>query len=76
MTMMSPALAPRVIYALAGAADVAPVTVRRRLQGLPLKPSTLARLEAAATRLSVVLPSFAPAAPSAPATTPAPSERG
>lgn len=63
MTMTSPALAPRVVNALAGAADVAVVTVKRRLLGLPLRPSTLARLEAAAAKHGVALPPLRPTEP-------------
>lgn len=49
-------LPPRTLLALAAAADVSPNTVRRRLDGLPMRPSTRARVEAAAKRLRVRLP--------------------
>ena len=49
-------LAPRTLLALAVAADVAPNTVRRRLAGLSMQPSTRARVEAAARKLRVRLP--------------------
>lgn len=49
-------LTPRQIRALSVEADVAEPTVRRRLQGRPVRPSTSARLDAAAVRLGLPLP--------------------
>ena len=49
-------LSPRTLLALAAAADVCPNTVKRRLDGRPMRPSTRARVEAAAKRLRVRLP--------------------
>lgn len=54
----SVALAPRLLLALASKADVAPNTVRRRLDGRPMRPSTRARVEAAARRLRLTLPPY------------------
>jgi hypothetical protein len=47
---------PRQIRALSVEADVAEATVKRRLSGLPLRPSTSARLDKAAKRMGVKLP--------------------
>ena len=47
---------PRTLLALAAAADVSPATVRRRFDGRPMRPSTRARVEAAAKRMRVRLP--------------------
>lgn len=49
-------LTPRLIRALSVEADTAEATVRRRLAGKPTRPSTCARIEAAAARLGVALP--------------------
>ncbi len=72
-------LPPRVLYALASAADVSLETIKRRLQGRPLRPSTAARIEAAAARLKVELPAPVAAAASwggqRPGPTPPPSAR-
>ena len=46
----------RTVWALALEADTDPATVRRRLAGHPLDPSTAARVERAAAKLGVVLP--------------------
>lgn len=54
-------LTPRQIRALSAEADVAPATVQRRLDGRPVRPSTRERIEAAAQRLGLTLPSLAAA---------------
>lgn len=49
-------LLPNVLLTLAIKASVSPNTVRRRLEGLPMRPSTRARVEAAAKKMGVPLP--------------------
>ena len=63
---MQTSLSPRAVRALSAEADVAPDTVRRRLDGLPVRPSTGERIERAAVKLGVQLPPrAAPVAPPA-----------
>lgn len=57
-------LTPRQIRALSVEADVCPATVQRRLAGLPLRPSTAARLDSAAVALALRLPAAVLASPS------------
>ncbi len=54
---------PRQIRALSAEADVAENTVKRRLSGLPMRPSTAARVEKAAKKMGLSLPKLPPSAP-------------
>ncbi len=59
-------LPPRTVRALSAEADVAPATVHRRLDGLPVRASTCERIERAAQKLGVKLPPRAASEPGSP----------